>query len=70
MSNCVLLHKIYTVEDIASTALLESQAKENGDPFPIHMLPSPTSIKKDVPGDVQLMEHFANSPSYGVNSIA
>ena len=50
--------------------LFASQAKQSGEPFPIHMLPSPIAIKKDDLGDVQLMEHFVKSPSYGVDSAA
>ena len=69
-SNHVLSHNIYTIEDIASAALLASQAEQSGEPFPIHMLPTPTAIKKDAPGDVQLMKHFVKSPSYGVDSAA
>ena len=40
------------------------------EPFPIHMLPSPTDIKKEAPGDMQLTEHLVKSPSYGVDSTA
>ena len=70
VSNHVLSHNIYTIEDIASAALLASQAEQSGEPFPIHMLPIPTVIKKEAPGDVQLMKHFVKSPSYGVDSAA
>ena len=38
-NNHVLSHNIYMIEDIASAALLASQAKQSGEPFPIHMLP-------------------------------
>lgn len=69
-SNHILSHNIYTIEDIASAALLANQAEQSGEPFPIHMLPNPTAIKKGAPGDVQLMERFVKSPSYGVDSAA
>ena len=58
-SNHVLSHNIYTIEDIAYATLLASQAEQSGEPFPIHMLPTPTTIKKDAPGDIQLMEHLS-----------
>ena len=51
-SNHGLSHNIYTIEDIASATLLVGQAEQNGEPFPIHMLPTPTAIKKDALGDV------------------
>ena len=55
---------------LCPAALLASQAEQSGEPFLIHMLPSPRAIKKDAPGDIQLMEHFVKSPNYGVNSAA
>ena len=64
------MHNIYTIEDIASAALLASQAEQSGESFPIDMLPTPTTIKKDAPGDIQLMKHFVKSPSYGFDSVA
>ena len=67
-SNHVLSHNIDTIENIAFVALLASQPEQSGEPFPIHILPTPTAIKKDAPGDVQLMEHFVKSPSCGVDS--
>ena len=69
-SNHVLSHNIYTIEDIASVALLASQAEQSGEPFPIHMLSTRTTIRKDGPIDVQLMQHFVKGPGYGVNSAA
>ena len=51
-SNHVVSHNIYTIEDIASAALLASQAEQSGEPFPIYTLPTPTAIKKDAPGNV------------------
>ena len=58
------------IEDITSVALLASQAEQSGEPFPLHMLPSPTANKKDAPGAVQLMEHFVKTPSYRVDNVA
>ena len=52
VSNHVLSHNIYMIEDIAYAAPLTSQAEQSGEPFPIHMLPTPTTIKKDAPSDV------------------
>ena len=69
-SNHILSRKIYTIEDIASPALLASQAEQSGENFPFHVLPIPIGIKEDAPADVQLMEHFVKSPSYGVDSAA
>ena len=69
-SNHILSHNIYMIEDIASAALLANQAEQSGEPFPLHMFPNPTAIKKGAPGDVQLMERFVKSPSYGVDSAA
>ena len=68
--NHILSRNIYTIEGIASTALLTSQAKQNGESCPLHMLPSPTPNKKDAPSDVQLMENCVKSPSYGIDSVA
>ena len=47
-----------------------SQAEQSGKPFPIHILPNTTTINKDAPGGVQLMEHFVKSPSYGADNAA
>ena len=49
------------VEYIASIALLANQSKQSGEPFPIHILPKLTAIKKGAPSDVQLTEHFVKS---------
>ena len=49
VSNHVLSHNIYMIEDIASAALLASQAEQSGEPFPIHMLPTPAAIKNRRP---------------------
>ena len=69
-SNHALSHNIYTIEDITFAALLASQAEQSGEPFHVHMLPTPTAIKKGSLSDVHLMEHFVKSPSYSVDSAA
>ena len=48
-SNHVLSHNIYTIEDIASVALLAREAEQSGERFPIHTLLSPITIKRDAP---------------------
>ena len=50
------------------TAHKPSRTKQGTFPHP--HAPTPTAIKKDAPGDVQLMKHFVKSPNYGVDSAA
>ena len=69
-SNHIMSQNISSIEGIASVALFASQAKQNGDPFLIHVLPSIATIKKEGLGDVQLMEQFVKNPSYGVDNVA
>ena len=66
----MLLHNICSTEGIAPPALFTNPAEPNGDPVPINLFPSTIAIKKEAPGDVQLMECFVKSPSYGVESAA
>ena len=59
---------ISSIEASTSATLFASQAKQNGEHFPINMLPNFAAIKKDAPNDLQRMEDFVKSPNYGVDS--
>ena len=48
-------HNIATAQDIAIAAALASESEANGDTFPIHKLPTPPPVKKEVAGDAALM---------------
>ena len=66
-SSHIMPQNISSVEDIASAALFTSQAKQNGEPFPTHILPSPIASTKR---SWRRAAHGAWSPSYGVDSAA
>ena len=47
-SNHIMPQNVSSIEDIASNALFTNQAKQNREPFPTHVLPSPVAINKKV----------------------
>ena len=61
-------HNIAIAQDIAAAAALASESEANGEAFPIHKLPTPPPVKKEVAGDVALMRRTFVVPSYGTNT--
>ena len=61
-------NNIATAQDIAAAAALASESEVNGEAFPIHKLPTPPPVKKEVAGDVALMRHTFAAPSYGTDT--
>ena len=57
-------HSIVTAQDIAATAALAFESEANGEAFPIHKLPTPPLVKKEVAGDAALMRRTFVAPSY------
>ena len=60
-------HNIATAQDIAAAAALASESEANGEAFPIHKLPTPPPVKKEVAGDAALMRHTFAAPSYRID---
>ena len=58
-------HNITTAQDIAATDALASESEANGEPFPIHKLPTPPAVKKEAVGDAALMRLTFTALSYG-----
>ena len=56
------------LEHIAAANALASKSKANGEPFPIHKLPTPLAVKKEATGDAALMRRTFVDPSYGPNT--
>ena len=56
---CVAAHiksyNIATTQDIAAAAALAFESETNGEAFPIHKLPTPPPVKKEVATDAALM---------------
>ena len=48
----ILSHNIGTPQDIAAAAALASECEANGEPFPLHKLPTPLAAKKELASDV------------------
>ena len=48
--------------------LLASESEANGEAFPIHKLPTPPPVKKEVARDAALMRHTFAAPSYGTDT--
>ena len=61
-------HNIATTQDIAAADALASESEANGEPFPIHKLPTPPAVKKEATGDAALMLHTFVAPSYKPNT--
>ena len=61
-------HNIATAQDIAIAAALASESEANGEAFPIHKLPTPSSVKKEAAGDAALMRPTFAAPSYGTDT--
>ena len=57
-------YNIGTPQDIAATTALASECEANVEPFPIHKLPNPPAMKKELANDVALMERAFGAPSY------
>ena len=58
-------HNIATAQDIAAANVLASESETNGEPFPIHKLPTPLAVKKEAAGDAALVQRTFVAPSYG-----
>ena len=58
-SNHIISRNISLIEDIASVALFTSQAKQNGEPFATHMLPSPIAIDKEALAECSSLTVFS-----------
>ena len=65
-SNHIMLQNISSIEDVASVVLFTSQAKQNGEPFPIHVLLSLVAINKKALETCNSWSTFVLS--YGVNN--
>ena len=48
-------YNITTAQDIAAATALAAESEANGEAFPIHKLPDPPPVKKEVAGDAALM---------------
>ena len=64
----ILFHNIGTPQDIAAVATLASECEANGEPFPIHKLPTPLAVKKQPSSDVPLLRCTFAAPSYRTNT--
>ena len=64
----ILSHNIGISQDIATPATLASECEANGEPFPIHKLPTPLTVKKEPAGDIALMRCTFAIPFYGTNT--
>ena len=60
-------HNIVTAQDIAAAAALATESEANGEPFPIHKLPTPPPVKKEATGDAALMRRTFAALSYGTD---
>ena len=61
-------HNITTAQDIAAADALAFESKANGEPFPIHKLPTPPKVKKEAAGNVALMQRTFATPSYKLDT--
>lgn len=68
-SNHILSHNLFTLNDIVAADNLATEAEKNGEPFPLHKLPSAPSTKP-CGGDVRTLQRFVSSPSYGHDTAA
>ena len=57
-------HNITTAQDIVAATALATESEANGEAFPIHKLPDPPPMKKEVVGDAALMRRTFVAPSY------
>ena len=64
----ILSHNIGTPQDIAAIAALADGYEANGEPFSIHKLSTPPTVKKEPVGDVALMQRTFVAPSYGTDT--
>ena len=51
----ILSHNIGTPQDIVAATALASECEANGEPFPIHKLPTPPAVKKEPTSNVGLL---------------
>ena len=58
-------HNIATAQDIAAADVLSSESEANGEPFPIHKLPTPLAVKKEAAGNTTRMRCTFAASSYG-----
>ena len=63
----ILSHNIGTPKDIIAAAALASECEANGEPFPLHKLPTPPALKKETAGDIGLMRQTFVALSYGTD---
>ena len=68
MATHIWSHNIATTQDIAVATALTSEFEANGEAFPIHKLPTPPLVKKEVAGDVALMRCTFAAPFYKINT--
>ena len=61
-------HDITIAQNIAAADALASESKDNGEPFPIHKLPTPLAVKKEAAGSTALMRHTFAAPSYELDT--
>ena len=60
----ILSHNIATPQDIATITALVSECEAHGEPFPIHKLPTPPTMKKETGDSVALIRCTFSAPSY------
>ena len=64
----ILSHNIASPQDLAAPTTLASECEANGDTFPIYKLPTPLALKKELAGNVTLMQRTFAAPSYKTNT--
>ena len=64
----IMSHNIGTPQDIAPAVALASECEANGEPFPLHKLPTLPTMKKELASNVGLMRCTFATPFYGTNT--
>ena len=65
MSTHIRPHNITTAQDIVAADALSCNSEANGEPFPIHKLPTPPAVKKGPASSATLMRRTFPAPSNG-----
>ena len=61
-------HNIATPQDTVATAALASECEANGDPFPIHKLATPPTVKKEPASDITLIQRTFAVSSHRIDT--
>ena len=65
----ILSHDIATLQNIVAATAFAFECEANGEPFPIHKLPTPLIVKKEPANDGALMQRTFAAPSYGTDTL-